>query len=46
MRESGGFFCDDDASWHKRKDIAIAQQAFQQRTSPTGMMSFYQVGAA
>jgi len=42
MRESGGFFCDDDASWHKRKDIAIAQQAFQQRTSPTGMMSFYQ----
>jgi len=42
VRESGGVFCDDDASWHRRKDIAIAQQRHQQRTSPMSAATFFQ----
>jgi hypothetical protein len=42
MRESRGFFCDDDVSWQVRKNIARQQAKHQQRTSPVGMAAFYQ----
>jgi len=42
MRESHGFFCDDDAAWQVKKNIAKNQQRHQYRTSPVGMMAFYQ----
>mmetsp|Transcript_21352 Transcript_21352/g.59285 ORF Transcript_21352/g.59285 Transcript_21352/m.59285 type:complete len:418 (-) Transcript_21352:32-1285(-) len=42
MRESNGFFCDNDISWQLRKFIAKAQQPHQERTSPGGMRALYQ----
>ena len=43
MKESGGFFCDDDESWQIRKEIARFQQPKQERTSPGHMRALYQV---
>jgi len=42
MRESHGFFCDDDPAWQVKKRIAQRQQPFQRRSSPWGTSAFFQ----